>query len=417
MLRDQFFVSDYYKRTFENIKKDILTQEDNYLVENNLDELVEFYFSKYCLPPIEFDKSQEESFQHKKELRVIPAHKREEIYQNMGDIEFEFETITVNMPIIPNENLPTILNLQSSIFSISDPPKVECSDDVISFSLDIKGYGFEIDDNKIDFYISKQRDDIAEWIRRKNNDIETENKILKSRIKSFVEARKKKLDKDNERMKNLMQSMNIPLKNEENKLMRKIKLEPKPLIKKISITSNQEVEYELDREQVINIISFIDNQGRQFENTPSSFKDFDEDAFRNTLLVNLNSIFEGKATGETFSKKGKTDIYLNIEAGKILIFECKIWGGESQYNKAINQILRYVTWRHNFGIIVTFVRRKNFSKVVEAIEDIVTKHPSFKTDFQVLSKTHFFSIHGLKYDRYKNIEIHHLFYDLYVPKK
>lgn len=37
-----------------------------------------------------------------------------------------------------------------------------------------------------------------------------------------------------------------------------------------------------------------------------------EEALRDVLLVSLNSIFEGKATGETFSKRGKTDIYLNI---------------------------------------------------------------------------------------------------------
>ena len=46
-------------------------------------------------------------------------------------------------------------------------------------------------------------------------------------------------------------------------------------------------------------------------------------------MVVLNAIFSGKATGETFSNKGKTDIYLNIEKGNILVFECKIWGGKS----------------------------------------------------------------------------------------
>ncbi len=416
MFRDKFLICDYFKKIFEDIKRGILTQEDNFMIQTNKDELVEYYFTKYCLSPIEFDKSKEESFQHKKELRVVPAHKREDIYQNMGDIEFEFETITVKLPIIPNNNLQTILNLQSSIFSISGSPKVHYLDDSISFRLDIKGYGFELDDDKIAFYISQKKDAIDVWIRRKNDDIKKENEILKSKIDSYVEARKKKLAEDKERMKTLVQSMNIPLRNEEEELIRKIKLDAKPLIKKVEATSNKFVEFELDRKKVIDIISFIDNQGRQFENTPNTFKNFKEEDFRNTLLVSLNSIFRGKATGETFSKKGKTDIYLIIDNGNILIFECKIWGGKSRYAKTINQLLKYLTWRNNFGIIVTFVRRRDFSKVIEAIEDIVINHQSFKTNFQKLSKTHFVSIHRLREDKFKNVEIHHLFYNLHVLK-
>lgn len=416
MFKNQYFVSDYYKRILEDIKRDILTKDDNYITQSDIEKLIEGYYTCYSLDPIKFDETRRETFQHKKELRTVPAHKREEFHRNLGDIQFEFETIIVKMPIIPNEKLDTILSLQSSLFSLSGKPKVNCAQDTISFNLDIKGYGFEYNENQIATIINKKKDEIYEWIRRKNDDILKENKILKSEIRIFIETRKQKLAEDNKKMKRLMQTMNMPLRNEENELKRRIKLSPKPLIRKIKVAPSRKIEYELDKDLVMNIISFIDNQGRQFESTPATFKIFKEEDFRNTLLVNLNSIFEGKATGETFCKKGKTDIYLNMDKGRILIFECKIWAGKSKYNKAIDQLQRYLTWRSNFGIIITFVKRKNFSNVLKTIEDLTKEHPTFKSSFKILSETHFESMHTHEEDIYKIVEIHHLFYNLHVEK-
>ena len=79
----------------------------------------------------------------------------------------------------------------------------------------------------------------------------------------------------------------------------------------------------MDREKVIDIIKLIDNQCLQFEKTPKTYNKFDEPNLRDLILANLNSVFEGKATGETFNSNGKTDIYLNIDKGNILVAECK----------------------------------------------------------------------------------------------
>jgi hypothetical protein len=46
MFRNQVFISDYYKGLFENIKKQILSEKDEYIIQSNLDELVDYYFSK-----------------------------------------------------------------------------------------------------------------------------------------------------------------------------------------------------------------------------------------------------------------------------------------------------------------------------------------------------------------------------------
>ena len=75
------------------------------------------------------------------------------------------------------------------------------------------------------------------------------------------------------------------------------------LLKKVKPNPSLPEEYVLDRSKVLDVISIIDNQGRQFEKTPKTYKDFGEEDLRNVILVSLNSLFEGKATGETFSHK------------------------------------------------------------------------------------------------------------------
>jgi len=141
-----------------------------------------------------------------------------------------------------------------------------------------------------------------------------------------------------------------------------------------------------------------------------------EEDLRNILLVSLNSLFAGKATGETFLNKGKTDIYLNIDKGNILVCECKIWDGKSLYHKTIDQLLNNLTWRNNFGIMITFVKVKNFSNILGQIKEIITQHPSYKTGIQQISDTHFLSHHKLTQDEFKNVEINHLFYNLYCSE-
>jgi hypothetical protein len=163
----------------------------------------------------------------------------------------------------------------------------------------------------------------------------------------------------------------------------------------------------------MDIIEIIDNSCRQFERTPKTYARSGEEDLRNTILVGLNGVFEGRATGETFSVRGKTDIYLNIEKGNILICECKFWEGCQQYRDTIDQLLRYLSWRNNYGIMITFSKRKDFSRILAEIESVVTKHSSYNKGFRELVSNHSLSIHRLPMDDGKEVEIHHLFYNLH----
>ncbi len=412
MFRNRASISDYYRQAFEKIKGDILKKSDATIIGTNIEELTDYYYDKYCLQPILIDDTQEITWDPKKYIKTIHAHEREEFYQSQGNLEFECEKIDVEIPIIKNENIRDIAELQSSTFSTSYSEKeFSFSENKITFSLETKGYGFSMNEDQIPQNLDSQIERIKELISPKNKDIESENIKLKKNIYSFISDRINKLNQDNEKLSSLTKKINISLKKKENPSARKIELFQKPIVKKVKPTPTQPEEYRLDQEKVIDIISFLDNQGKQFEKTPKSYESMGEEALRDVLLVNLNSIFEGKATGETFSKKGKSDIYLNIDKGNILVFECKIWKGENLYHTTINQLRGYLTWRYNFGVMITFSKNKNFSEILNQIEEILKKDESYIGSYKKINDTHFVSRHSVENDT-KEVEIHHLFYNL-----
>ncbi len=60
--------------------------------------------------------------------------------------------------------------------------------------------------------------------------------------------------------------------------------------------------------------------------------------------------------------------------------ECKIWGGPATLSAAIDQALSYLAWRDNRVAVILFVRRKDFSAVLDKIPPTVTEHALFRRE-------------------------------------
>jgi hypothetical protein len=410
-------IRDYYDHLKRQIQGQILSEKDDVILYSEAEQLLEYYVANVRLKPIEFNPEQTNSLEHKKELRTVSASERQGPYRNQGDLSFEYESIVVTIPILPNRDIHRIMGLQSSTYSTGGMPQISFSNDVIQFAVDIKGYGYKHDDEKVASDVKRELESVKQKIGWKNTDINSGNSGLTQFVRSLLTDRKVKLQQDQSRIAGLVQKINIPLKQKVQEAATRIKLDPKPIVQKLKPNPNIPEEYVLDRSKVLDIISVIDNQGIQFEKTPKTYKNLEEEGLRDIILVGLNSLFEGKATGETFSNKGKTDIYLNIDKGNVLIVECKLWSGKTLYFKTIDQLLGYLTWRHNFGIMITFVKQKNFSKVLQEVPACINEHPSYRSGFREISPTHFASNHVLPQDETKNVEIHHLFYNLYAELK
>ncbi len=402
---------DFYNELFNEIKLKIATELDDHIITQPTEDLVNIYMN-IALDPIKLDPDQQESIEHKKFIKTIYSHERERGYQQDGDLKIECENIIVKIPIQPNNKIDKILKLRTNSISLSGGPQFEIEGNYIVITVEMKGYGRNLSNEKVRDVITSNRSDIQRMLQSKNAEIMIENSNLETRLTLFINERKNKLDADKNRINDLVSLVKIPLARKDCDIIKQIPVNKKSFIAKIKPKTPNE-DYQLDRVKVLDIIKLLNNQCLQFEKTPKTYKKFDEPNLRDLLLSNLNSIFEGNATGETFNNKGKTDIYLNIDNGNILVTECKFYGGKKLYHQTIQQLLGYLTWRQNYGIMLTFCSQKNFSKILDEAETNIKSHYSFEGGFQKLYPAHFMSKHNLPGDDYKYVEIHHLFYNLY----
>lgn len=66
------------------------------------------------------------------------------------------------------------------------------------------------------------------------------------------------------------------------------------------------------------------------------------------------------------------------------------------------------------GIMINFCKQMNFTKIKDEGESIIKSHGSYESGFKKLDKSHFMFRHPLLGDDFKYVEIHHLYYNLYI---
>lgn len=212
-------------------------------------------------------------------------------------------------------------------------------------------------------------------------DFEAYNNGLKDFIVREINNRRQALLAKN----NFLASFNVPLKSSDN--TPKTFTIPSPKLReKITITkpcasnSGFAPEPTLDYGNYIKILKIIDDVGRNFERLPSIYKSKEEEDLRDHILMVLDPNFEyGSATGETFNKKGKTDILLRHDSSVAFVAECKFWGGEKVFLKTIDQLLSYLTWRDSKTAVVIFVRNKEIVPILQKIKEVTPQHSCYIT--------------------------------------
>lgn len=407
-------ISDYYRQLQEQVRSEVLRESEEQILGSNVDELAQYIFERYALSPIEIDSDRETSWDLQDYLKDIPANRRESFYSGEGNLrDFPAQRAVVEVPIKSNRHLQTISGLQGNTVSMSYSDKdFQWGEDTISRSFPTKDYQYQIDEQGIANQVNSILGTINDTIRWKNESIVKGNQELLGHIKFHIQQRRGALEQSKDKLSTLTKTINIPLKKKPSIGAQVVRVAHTPLVQRIKPKPTLPEEYVIEEAKVNDIITLLDNQARSFEQTPKAFKELGEEDLRDILLSNLNSVFEGGATGETFSKKGKTDIYLKITKGNILICECKVWGGKALYDETIDQLRGYLTWRHNYGIMITFVRTKDFTKTLKESEGAIQAHTSYLNGFRKAGDTHFVSNHKIDDDD-KIVKIHHLFYHLY----
>ncbi len=206
-------ISDYYRAVQQELEKTILQSDSQYILETDVAQIVvDLVKSNHVLHPIVFDASKKETMKHRKEMRRVPARMRDRGYGSDGDLDFEYEVIDVALPISPNSTIRQITDLDTSTHSMSwSTEDFHWNSDMVSFAVDIKGYGFKFEDDKVINEIAQMKSRIQEWTGWANKDIEQGNLMLEKNLTPFINDRKKKLSEDNDRIGGLSAKLGISL--------------------------------------------------------------------------------------------------------------------------------------------------------------------------------------------------------------
>jgi hypothetical protein len=391
---------DYYHVAEQKAQDEINSQTDQYILGVDPDQYGSYLYDKYSLLTVRRDESREITAEHVSEWKMLPdPYTRQKTRTEVVRVRLTF-------PIISHEKVKNVLDILPS----RRGPRLSrfeynSHQSALVIYADVEPREVEAELKLLEW-----------WIDARNKDIEQHNPKLKRTIDQAIQRRRQTIEQRTEEFDDLLKKVRIPLKAkpaaQSSVIDLSIRREIRPVLR--PPRARQPEELVLDKDKVLAVIEIVDRTGRQFENAPFSYAKLGEEDLRSIILNHLNTIFEAGATGETFSKKGKTDIYLVIPTGGILIAECKYWTGQAHYSQTIDQLFGYLTWRHNYGICVTFSRNVGFTNILEQAEHAIRGHATFKGVLRRIAESHFESVHRFPDDDRKAVEVHHLFYDLYA---
>lgn len=202
------------------------------------------------------------------------------------------------------------------------------------------------------------------------------NQGLRATIQEATRIRRERLGKHAA----MIQSLNIPLKRREGAPeitripIRRRLVRPLP-----TLAPGRQPEPGICDEDYEHILGVIRHEGRTFEATPETYRDFGEEDLRNIILAHLNGHYEGDAAGEAFRKSGRTDIRIENQERAAFVAECKIWHGAGEFSQAIDQLLGYLTWRDCKTALILFNKlNAGFKQIQDQIPQLLNDHRQYQ---------------------------------------
>ncbi len=335
---------------------------------NNDEQVTEHIYSKMEITPITIYRDQA-SLSEPKETSFTRQSMLDETIQDAG-VEIVL--------YIPYTGESDLWGMQPNTYNHSPPRgSVESkrgNDQAGILKIYLEYYQQEFQGDKVNQEVEKALSSIEQYLGWIKRDIEAHNKQLKNEISRLVRQRRERLGA----IQDVTRTLNIPIKKREGvpdatplHIHRK---QIKPLASKVQ----PEPSHEISEEDFQAILKVVRHEGATYERTPKTYAMHNEEELRDILLAHLNGHFEGQATGETFRKKGKTDVAIEFENRAAFIAECKVWHGEKQLLKAVNQLLGYLTWRDVKTALVIYNKEvTGFKGIQEKLPEILRTHPNF----------------------------------------
>ena len=234
----------------------------------------------------------------------------------------------------------------------------------------------------------RELQNVQQTLSRIADQVEQFNSTIQTKVSQQIEARREKLLQD----RGIIEGLGFPLRRRSQVpttyASPEVKRRIVPQLPPFS-TKPYRPEPILTIDEYEHILTVISNMVMVMERSPSAFKSMGEEDLRQHFLVQLNGQYEGQATGETFNYEGKTDILIRSEGKNIFIAECKFWTGQAGLSEALDQLLRYTSWRDTKTALLIFNRETTMSTVLQRIPQVVREHANYKTDLNYGSESGF----------------------------
>ena len=372
-------------------------QEAAYLRTFDYEEYLDYLVSKLERSPLEWD----ESSWSIEPVTVKVRHRNE--FNNREYLADE-DRFRLRVPLSPHLDRSEYLRYGPSTTRGSEPNWV--------FEEDILVHEVDATEDAVE----RGKENVRFWLGNRNNDIKRGNANLRERVKGAWESKRVQVEQQFNKTQAVLKKVSIPLHRDPNASPQLVKMKPRQLRNILKPKAKAApAEPTLDREEVVALVSFIEEYARTFEVTPKPYLKFSEEELRDLLLGMIKKHYPGQATGETFRKLGKTDISFQVDNANVLVCECKMWSGPSGYGKALEQLFGYLTWRDNHGVLISFCTLKDMTRAVSGATHVMEDHDSFVPGtLAKVSETRFVSRHKHPQDNDKSLEVHHLFFDLSV---
>ena len=257
----------------------------------------------------------------------------------------------------------------------------------------------------------RDRENLKEYLGWIARDVGQFNSTIREKASQHISARREKLLQD----RGLVERLGFPLRSRDGVPTTFVASEVKRrIVPQLPPATAEPFKPEpaLGMDDYEHILSVLSNMVMVMERSPRAFKDMGEEDLRTHFLVHLNGHYEGQATGETFNYEGKTDILIRADGRNIFIAECKFWKGPSGLKEALDQLLRYASWRDTKTALLVFNRDREMSSVVSRIPEAVRAHTSYKADRTYDSESGFRYVFGHRDDPNREMILTVLVFDV-----
>ena len=263
---------EHERTRYDQIYNEIMSRTDEYILQVDENEYIDYLVEKYKYDLLTF-------------------------YFDKESIDENNNTITYYLPFNGDKELLEFKPNPCTMWT----RRIFLKNNCICFNIN-----YTTDSRQMSNEIENVKNNIQNQYCNLEKEVKDYNLSLRPKISSYFKSHKERIIEKN----NTIASIGIPLRRKNDAQTYAVSTPKKKriILPEPRITEGALLEPVLSQEDYNFILKLIYDGGKVFERLPATYSNKDEESLRDHLILILTPHFEGSVTGETFNKRGKTDL-------------------------------------------------------------------------------------------------------------